>query len=177
MILEELRSYARRLHHALRDGDTDLLAFVNHRTRTPVGLAELQRRHVLAAVARRLGFRGWSHLTAVLDGRDDDHGRLFVPPLAGGFTNVWTVDHDEATAIRAANDGYLLPWQRQFVVVGAGFVEDVLGCDPVDPDWERVGFDLARPADPVARHRLVAAVMRHRLGEPTGAGCDQVARG
>lgn len=173
MILDALRAYARRLHTALRDGDVDLLAYVNSGSRNPVALAEVRRRHVLAAIGRHLGFRGWSHLTAVLDGRDPDHGRLFVPPMAGGFTNIWTVDHAEAVAIRQANAGYVLPWQRQFVVVGAAFVEEVLGLDPADPDWTRVGFDLAQPADATARLRLIDAVMRHRLGEPAGAGCDQ----
>ncbi len=164
MILEDLRSYARRLHLALRAGEHDLLAFINRGARRAVALDDVQRRHVLAAVARHLGFRGWSHLTAVLAGTESDHGRLWVPSGAAGFTNIWCASYEEASTLRASTDGWLVPWQTQFVVVSATFLEEMLGLSPSDPDWERLGRDLARADDVDARGRLIGRAIRHRLG-------------
>ncbi|MCB9671685.1 MAG: hypothetical protein H6736_09500 [Alphaproteobacteria bacterium] len=163
-ILEELRTHARDLHVALVGGDHDLLDYVNRGARQRVGPDDVQRRHVLAGIARHLGFRGWSHLTAVAALDEDDHGELYVPRKAGGFTNVWSATWEEAADIRAANDGWLLPWRRQFVVVTPAFVEDVLGIDPAHEDGLRTGHDLARPQDTAARDRLFATTVRHRLG-------------
>ena len=162
-VLQDIKSYARTLHRAIQAGEHDLLSFVNHRSRQPVDLDNLQRRHVLAAVARRLGFRGWSHLTAVFAGTEADHGTLLCPPSSFGTTNIWSASYDEAAQIRAQNNAYLLTYKRQFVVVQAPFI-DALGARGNDPDWQRMGFDWAKPKDVEARDRLMAKVVRTRLG-------------
>ncbi len=162
-VLQDIKSYARNLHRAIDAGDHELLSFVNRRAKQPVTLEALQRRHVLAAVARRLGFRGWSHLTAVFAGTEADYGTLLCPQGSFGHTNIWSASHAEAAQIRAENQAFLLPYKTQFVVVQGTFV-DALGADASDPDWERMGFDWAQPRDPAARARLMGRVVRKRLG-------------
>ena len=71
----DLKRWARQLLRHLREGDDELLSFVNHKARQPTASADVQLRHVLAAIARHLGFRGWSHLTAVLAGEELDQAR------------------------------------------------------------------------------------------------------
>jgi hypothetical protein len=125
-------------------------------------LAVLKRRHCLSALARQLGFKGWAHLTAVLDGRETtDFGKLLYPPRAT-YWNIWSASYEEARRIRQQNDGFLLTYDRQFLVVDQHFIE-FLGVDPEDSDWRLIGRDWARPAEPAARRRLYEKVIEHRL--------------
>ena len=62
--------------------------------------------------------------------------------------------------------GYLLPYRHQFLVCESEAIR-LLGLDPGDPDWERIGRDWVRPADRDAWRRLRdrrIAVLRGRTG-------------
>jgi len=69
------------------------------------------------------------------------------------FLNHWFTGYAEARRLLEQEGGYLLPFRHQFVVVTADAVR-VLGMDPSDPDWSRIGYDWARPADAAAWARL-----------------------
>ena len=74
----------------------------------------------------------------------DDAGPLMYVDGMGAFLNQWFTSYQEARAMREAEGGYLLPYKNQFLVtVPAAIVE--LGLDPLDPDWERIGWDWVRP--------------------------------
>jgi len=76
----------------------------------------------------------------------DDPGPLMYVERMDAFLNQWFTSYDEARAVREAEGGYLLPYKTQFfVTVAAAIVE--LGLDPLDPDWERTGWDWVRPLD------------------------------
>ncbi len=65
----------------------------------------------------------------------------------------WFTSYKAARASLEAEGGYLLPYRDQFfVTLGEGVRE--LGLDPDDPDWVRIGYDWARPADLEAWKRL-----------------------
>lgn len=69
------------------------------------------------------------------------------------FLNRWFANYEEARASREGEGGYLLPYRRQFFVCEAEAIR-ALGLDPGDADWQRVGWDCARPADAQAYERL-----------------------
>ena len=71
---------------------------------------------------------------------------LMYAPGMGGFLNHWCTTYDEARALRESQGGYLLPFKHQFFVTGPAAIVE-LGLDPLDPDWERTGWDWVRPLD------------------------------
>jgi hypothetical protein len=71
------------------------------------------------------------------------------------FLNHWYSDYAEARAHREAEGGYLLLHRSQYFVTVAEAVRE-LGLDPQDPDWARIGWDWARPADTAAWEHLRA---------------------
>lgn len=137
-------------------------ARVLHRRARSIDRNAPPRRHFLGLVARDLGFAGWSHLIAVVEGRSDDFGTLLYPDSCFGFSNVWCADYDEAAEIRATRDDYLLGYRRQFVVVSGEFIE-ALGLEPFDPAWVRIGRDWVRPAALDARDELFLQLIEHVL--------------
>jgi hypothetical protein len=161
-LIEDLKAEARALHKQVQAGQGDAIARVRAlrelRDASDGELAEQTlRRHCLAAIARQLGFEGWPHLVAVIEGtRDDDFGTLLYKP---GHWNIWSASYDEARTIRTEHGGYLLPYKHQFVIVDRYFIE-TLGLDPEDPDWEAIGRDWVRPASLQARERLYAKLIR-----------------
>ena len=125
----------------------------------------IQRKHCLAAVARGLGFASWDHARRVLggDSSETDFGKLLYGGSGGSRLNHWFASYDEAKGFLAEHEGaeprrYLLAYQRHFFIVDAHFIE-ALGLDPVDPDWEAIGWDWARPRSPDARARLYAKLL------------------
>ena len=169
-LLQSLRDRARHLHEGVRRGDADALARARRlpeiaragEDRT-VRTATLPR-HCRAVVAREIGFAGWSHAAGVLSGRrDKDFGTLLLPGNCEHLDCAWAETYDEALAIRARTDGYLLAWRTQYLVVDRKFVA-ALGLDPDDSDWERIGRDWVRPHDVEARERLYARLIAAGAG-------------
>jgi len=77
---------------------------------------------------------------------------MWVPSM-DAFLSHWFVRYDEARAHRETHGGYLFPFGRDYFVTTAAAVRE-LGLDPMDPDWEAIGFDWARPANREAWNRL-----------------------
>ena len=141
-ILAELKAMARERHRAAAD--------------------DSPRREHLAAVARELGFRGWPHLVAVLNGTETSNfGTLLYAPACHAHFNIWSASADEARQIRAEHGGWLLPYRHQFVIVDEHFVK-TLGLDPNDADWTAMGRDWTQPQCADARRRLAARVVHAR---------------
>jgi hypothetical protein len=82
-----------------------------------------------------------------------DAGTSWYPSGLDVYLNLWFADHDEARQARETEGGYLLPYRKHFFVCPPGAIRSI-GLDPDDPDWERVGWDCARPKDPEAHRRL-----------------------
>lgn len=167
-VISEIKTHARVLHRRAQSGDASALELLRvlpefaHRSHGEIA-ADLQRRHCLAAVARRLGFRSWTHAKDVLsDVEQRDFGTLLYPQSCGGHYNIWSASYDEAKDIRAAHGGYLLVYRHQFLIVDGAYV-DSMGLDPTDPDWERIARDWARPGDFAARGRLYRQLVHNTL--------------
>jgi len=79
---------------------------------------------------------------------------MYVPSM-DVFLNRWFTRYEDARALREAEGGYLFPWRTQFFVTDAAAIP-LLGLDPEDADWARIGFDWVRPRDAAAFARLLA---------------------
>lgn len=166
-VIDALKLRARALHRTAKALDPEALTLLRacaelKRLDDEALLVRLQRRHCLAALAKRLGLEGWSHLTAVLEGTREDFGTLLYSPACGAHWNIWFAGYEQAREVRHAHGGFLLPYRHQFVVVDEHFVR-TLGLDPDAPEWSRMGRDWVRPEDPQARLHLVAEVVKARL--------------
>lgn len=69
------------------------------------------------------------------------------------FVNRWFANYEEARKSRESEGGYLLPFQHHFYVCEAEVIQ-AMGLEPDDPDWEKIGWDCAQPADADAFARL-----------------------
>ena len=154
-----MRARAHLLRKALGGADPDearaaAARFARHprfrdRPATPGGV---RLKHALDVVAREAGHASWAALKQHADThRESD--RFYPAPT--GALNHWFRTWEEARAHLDRAGGYLLPYRHQFFVCGPLHIVS-LGLFTDDPDWERIGFDAARPADPEAWERLRA---------------------
>ena len=106
-------------------------------------------KHALAVVALEQGYDSWRTLKAAAG----SGGREMYDPRMDVYLNRWFARYEDARASLEDDGGFLFPYGRQFFVCGEGAVR-VLGLDPGDPDWDRIGRDWARPEDEQAWLRL-----------------------
>jgi len=125
----------------------------------------LTLRHCLNQVARDVGFAHWEHGRRVLSGAatpGEDMGTFWHAPACHALLNAWFAQAQPAReALARMPDAVLLPYRRQFVVVGAPYVR-ALGLDPADPDWHAAERDLVRAYGTAAW----LALARRRLEAP-----------
>jgi hypothetical protein len=155
--LEEYRIRASRLMKQCRAGDP---AAVQRFRRYWPDLAQVQRKHALAVIAREAGFRDWPHLRHSLAAWESfDTTRLFSR-RSDVFLNIWFARYEQAREVHEAHRGrFLFPFRHQFVLCQAPLLEN-LGVDTSDSDWDRIGRDWVKPLDPAAYTRLAAKLRR-----------------
>jgi hypothetical protein len=93
----------------------------------------------------------------------DSDDTLWYQPDLDVFLNRWFPNYEAARRSLETEGGFLLPYRHHFYVCEAGAIS-AMGLEPDDPDWERVGRDCARPADPEAYRRLREKRERARSG-------------
>ncbi len=128
----------------MHDAITELKIRAKHRRKHDVSLAHQQS---LDKEAQACGFAHFAHARRVLNGDDGGPlgwGKLLVPSRCGGFTNEWCRSLDEAVEHQRQTGGYVLPYQRQGLVVTRDYVE-ALGLDPDAPDWGPAQNNFAHP--------------------------------
>jgi len=82
-----------------------------------------------------------------------DKDTLWYQPNLDVFLNRWYSSYADARKAREHHGGFLLRYKSHFFVCQADVIR-ALGLEPDDPDWERIGWDAAQPADPEAFERL-----------------------
>lgn len=124
--------------------------------------ADVRLKHALAVVALEHGYESWLALKAAADANKrapaaatSHPGREMYAPGMGFLLNRWFAHYADARASLTAQGGFLLPFDRQFFICEAEGIR-VLGLDPDDPDWERIGRDWVQPKDEAAWQRLRA---------------------
>ncbi len=84
---------------------------------------------------------------------NDDAGSLWYQTNLDVFLNRWFSTYEEARKSLETDGGYLLPYKRHYFVCQADVIR-ALGLDAEDSDWEKIGRDVAHPADEQAYKRL-----------------------
>ena len=82
-----------------------------------------------------------------------DKNELWYQTSLDIFLNHWFSSYDAARQALIDQGGFLLPYRHHFYVCKPDVIA-ALGLDPHDPDWEKIGYDCARPSDPEAFERL-----------------------
>lgn len=98
---------------------------------------------------------------------DLNEATIWYPAHLDQYLNRWFAGYDAARESLEREGGYLLPYKHHFFVCDWGAIK-AMGLDPQDPDWKAVGFDCARPADPVAFRRLLERRTRAARKEQEG---------
>jgi len=164
-VISDLKTHARLLHRQIERQEAQALSRIRQleefREVDAASLAvSIKRRHCLAVISRELGFQGWPHAVAVLQGTDaTDFGTLLYPKGAHVHWNIWSASYAEARAIRQQHGGYLLAYRRHFFIVDQHFIK-TLGLQPDDPDWDLIGRDWVKPQHPDARERLYGKLLQ-----------------
>lgn len=166
--VRELKIRAELLHTRLASNDAEALtrlrALPELRRADEASLVAavpgIRRKHCLAVVARECGFSSWERARLALEGEPDapELGTLLYG-RDGSVLHHWFTTYNDARAhvetLPEAPRSYLLTYKHHFFVADRAFIAS-LGLDPDDPDWQAIGWDWARPADPAARSRLYA---------------------
>lgn len=140
---------------------------------------QIQLKHALTVLALEHGYESWVALKLAAEagtvhapvGRDGVGGGRSTPagsPLMyePGFDvllNRWFATYEEALASLADRGGYLLPYRHQFLICEPEAIR-LLGLDPADPDWQRIGYDWVEPVDREAWERLRARRIQAKRG-------------
>lgn len=82
-----------------------------------------------------------------------DKDTLWYQPNLDVFLNRWYSSYADARKAREKHGGFLLPYKSHFFICAADVIR-ALGLEPDDPDWEKIGWDAAQPADSGACERL-----------------------
>ncbi|MCP3103130.1 GIY-YIG nuclease family protein [Myxococcus sp. K15C18031901] len=118
----------------------------------------VQRKHVLAVIAREQGHASWGELKRARESSPVDFERL-LSRAGGNSLNRWFTTYAEAVASLRAEGGYLFPFREQFFVCERGLLA-ALGLDPADADWALAGPDWLAPLDVEAHARLEQRLRR-----------------
>ncbi len=101
----------------------------------------IQLKHALAVIALENGFQSWVDL------------KVQIHFIIGGYLNLWFAHYKEAKSQLKASGGFLLPYKKQFFICDANYLKQI-GFEPDDPDWKKIEYDWAQPADQNAWRRL-----------------------
>ncbi len=101
----------------------------------------MQLKHALKVIAIENGFESWLDL------------KIQIHFIVGGYLNLWFADYAEAKTYLNSKGGFLLPYKKQFFICNANYIKQI-GFEPDDPEWQKIGYDWAVPADQAAWQRL-----------------------
>lgn len=110
---------------------------------------DVKLKHAPAAIALEEGYGSWRELKNSAEAT----GREMYGPKMDVFLNHWFARYEDARASLEDEGGFLFPYDRQFFVAEESAIR-ILGLDPRDLDWGRIGRDWTKPKDLAARTRL-----------------------
>ena len=164
--LEEFRAQARRLLKTLRQGDETAARTAAARFQSLRSFAErtvqdiqahpgrVRLKHALAVIARENDYPSWRALKhAWEDPQQAESATSMYEPGFDVLLNRWFAHYTDAAESLAEQGGFLLPYKSQFLICEDEGIR-LLGLDPRDPDWPKIGWNWVQPADREAWQRL-----------------------
>ncbi|QSQ10972.1 GIY-YIG nuclease family protein [Myxococcus landrumensis] len=173
LTLDECKVRASLLLKALNSADSARATQAAERFRSLPALARLslgevlarrdslQRKHALAVIAHEQGHTSWSELKHACDARAAprvDFEQL-LSRVGGLFLNRWFTSYEEAVASLRQDGGHLFPFREQFFICEDSLLK-VMGAEPSDADWARMGPNWLEPRDAQAHARLEQRLLR-----------------
>lgn len=113
---------------------------------------EIPLKDALATIAKASGFSSWQELKDVYEATEH-----FSPRGWSAHWKTWYASYEEALKHLNESGGYLLPYQKQFFICDAHYVE-LLGIAPDDPDLEKIGRNWVEPQDAQAWERVLKKI-------------------
>ncbi|MCA1591414.1 MAG: hypothetical protein LC754_01910 [Acidobacteria bacterium] len=167
------RIEARRLFKQLRSDSSDdavlsaarfrqIRSFASRSVQQILEIREqVKLKHALAVIAFEHGHTSWRALKEFSETVGQPPLRASTPApgremYARGLDvllNRWFASYEDARASLEQHGGFLLPFDRQFFICEPEGIR-ILGLNPDDPDWERIGWDWVKPLDQEAWLRL-----------------------
>jgi len=162
-ILDHLKNEARLLHKQAKAGSRSALQRLTKNSPAVALGEDIQRKHCLATIARKIGFPSWKAVVDCFEKRAEASFSGFLhPKRCHIFWNIWLASYEEAAKVRAEHGGFLLTYGNQFIVVDDDYVS-ALGVGPDNALWEAIGRDWARPVDFAARDQLALLIVKEHL--------------
>jgi hypothetical protein len=168
--LNEVKTQAKKLLKAIKT-DTALqqkLA-VPLKTFQLESIEALQLKHCLTLVSQQLGFSSWHHAQTILSGSQTlanrpDMGTAFYTKACGGLINLWFADYLQAKAVlnNQATTRWLLPYQKQFIVVEKDYLDLLKMSEGCEKWWHDINHDLYGGYNSPAWDNLTYLMIRKR---------------
>ncbi|MBX7219968.1 MAG: hypothetical protein K1Y36_08475 [Blastocatellia bacterium] len=158
ILLKDLRSQeqvralkaATRFHQLPQFSDHSISSLLVNRE-------SIKLKHALTVIAVENKQPSWTDFKRYWERREALRAQRAFSPLyprrCAGFLNEWHGSYEVARRSLEQAGGFLLPFRSQYFICTADYIR-VLGLEPTDPDWERIGYDWVRPAHQDAWERL-----------------------
>jgi hypothetical protein len=148
--LKELKTQAKKLLKALKADNNLKQKFAANLKKLQLdNVSEVQLKHCQSLVSQNLGFANWQHAQLVLSGNEKlenkpDMGKVFYTKACGGLINQWFADYGQAKEALAMHveKSWLIPYQRQFIVVGRDYLSLLNLSEGLAQDWQNIDNDL-----------------------------------
>ena len=154
IIVNELKAKASLLVKASRSDNSTVAEPANKRLekKSQFPQESWKLKDALRVIAKEYGFESWSELKDFAENPFENH-------MSGGQLNHWFKQYDEAKQFLEENEGYLLPYKKDYFISNRHFIEAV-GINPDDSKWKAIGFDWVNPQNPRALFSLFEQLTR-----------------
>jgi hypothetical protein len=168
--LNEVKIQAKKLLKSLKVSDFSNYTLQKSLNRVAlVSVDDLKLKHCLTLVSQQLGFVNWQEAQSILTGKDQtiapkSFGTFFYPESCGGFINEWFSDYQQATIVleQQPKNKWLLPYKKQFLVVGKEYIKQFDLEERLMPLWREVKHDMVKTYNTVAWDELCCGVIKSR---------------
>jgi hypothetical protein len=118
---------------------------------------DIPLKDALDILAKAAGFKTWREFKEILEATAH-----FYPGKGTAYWNIWFSSYEEAlAALETHPAGYLLPYQKDFFICEADFIES-LGIARGEEDLSKVGRNWVEPGDAKAWGRILRKVQARR---------------
>ncbi len=156
-LIDELKVQAKLLHKRLSRSPAEqypelrkLLIYIPE---------NLQLKHCLQAISRFHGWSEWQQVADLAAGKSQDFGAFWYRSQCIAYLNHWFNSYQDAKSFQRNDSGYLLPYQSQFLVVSAQFIQ-ALGTKVDEPQWQTLGKDIVLHPNHSSTQVLAAMIAR-----------------
>lgn len=166
----EIKLQAKKLLKRIKSGETLTTTLTKQLSNLPIELADIQLKHCLTLVARRLGFFHWHEAQQFFTGASNDNslnnwGTYLYPERGDVFINEWFSTYTNAKQIISEQPGqkWLLPYKTQFIVVEKDYIDNFRLDTQTAELWRSMNYDMKASYNSNAWDHLTAAILKQQF--------------